>query len=490
MSESLDPSGSAITVDSSVTLRTPGLTGEAIYHAPAVPGTRSQPFGTQAFEGALSEASVAEEVAVEIEADQEPPLPGGTRAADAQRTIELEVDPPPADQGQFVLTSDESGVITWSFAPAQTAVRDRRRTYVIRTNQPQEGATEGTRGLISTLGTKLLRVMVFPLVDPIIGRVADFFAAEWEKHYRPYRIRSFTPDSYLGLPPADDHIDWSQLGQGRALLMIHGTGSQAHTGFAGLPRTYLEDLHRAYGGRVFALDHPTLSVTPQKNIEWFFSQVPDGSKLDLDIVCHSHGRLVARVLAEKQNEFSLGSRAVSVNKIIFVAAPNAGTILTDANYMSDYLDSYTNLLNFFPDTAVLDTLQAVIAVAKQLAVGAFKGLDGLESMLPTGNFLQRLNVGARTRGTGAAPRYFALASNYEPKQPGLKLWAQNRLLDDIFKADNDLVVPTAGVYAGNGAAAFPIDEHVVFDQSRGVPHSGYFANEDARSQITDWLNRN
>ena len=75
---------------------------------------------------------------------------------------------------------------------------------------------------------------------------------EWEKHYRPYRIRSFTPDSYLGLPPADDHIDWSQLGQGRALLMIHGTGSQAHTGFAGLPRTYLEDLHRAYGGRVFA----------------------------------------------------------------------------------------------------------------------------------------------------------------------------------------------------------------------------------------------
>ena len=121
MSESLDPSGSAITVDSSVTLRTPGLTGEAIYHAPAVPGTRSQPFGTQAFEGALSEASVAEEEAVEIEADQEPPLPGGTRAADAQRTIELEVDPPPADQGQFVLHSDESGVITWSFAPAQTA---------------------------------------------------------------------------------------------------------------------------------------------------------------------------------------------------------------------------------------------------------------------------------------------------------------------------------------------------------------------------------
>ena len=43
---------------------------------------------------------------------------------------------------------------------------------------------------------------------------------------------------------------------------------------------------------------------------------------------------------------------------------------------------------------------------------------------------------------------------------------------------------------GFGAAAFPIDEHVVFDQSRGVPHSGYFANEDARSQITDWLNRN
>ena len=494
MSEALDPSGTSVNVGN-VIVRTPGLSGEAEYYAGAGPGRRGpqppEPLSTQEFDAALREAGVQEQETVQISDAEEATVPGGTRAVPNQRTLELEVDAPPAGRGQFVIHQDEAGVITWSFAPPSTAgVRGAaRRTYVIRTNQPPEEARQGTRGLTAILGNKVLRVLLFPLIDPVVGEVSELFVRRWEDHYRPHRTRTFTPETYLGPPAADDRVDWSKLGEDRSLLMIHGTGSQAHTGFAGLPRNYLEDLHQAYGRRVFALDHPTIATTPQQNIEWFLKQVPDGTSLNLDIVCHSRGGLVARVLAEKQGEFSLGSRKVRVNKIIFVGAPNAGTTLTDTKYMSDYLDSYTNLLNFFPDTAVLDTIQAVFAVAKQLAVGAFKGLDGLQSMRPNGQFLQWLNVAGGTRDP-AGPRYYALASNYDPIQPGLKLWAENRLLDDIFKADNDMVVPTLGVYDENGASWLPIDEHFVFPKEQGVPHSGYFANEDARQRITDWLSRN
>ena len=104
--------------------------------------------------------------------------------------------------------------------------------------------------------------------------------------------------------------------------------------------------------------------------------------LDLDIVAHSRGGLVGRVMAEKQSELSLGSRTVNARKLVFVAAPNAGTILTDAKYLGDLIDTYTNLLNFLPDTGVVEVIEGVITVMKQLAVGTLKGLDGLQAMLP------------------------------------------------------------------------------------------------------------
>jgi hypothetical protein len=487
MSDYLDPSGEPITVGN-VTLRTPGLEGDASYHSQPGAGIRGVRPVTEALDNALRSALVQDQEAVEISDAREVPVSPGVRVLPRQRTIELEVDAPSADEGQFVLHTDEAGVISWSFAPPTSSAmrRSARRTYSVRTNLPPSEAMTGTRGLTAILGVKLLRVLVFPMTDKVAGKVGDYFAARWEKHNRPYRVRSFTPDNYLSSGSPLDNESWASLAKGRSLLMIHGTGSRTETGFAGLPRDYVEALTHAYQGRVFAFDHPTISVTPKQNVEWFLSEIPEDIRLELDIVCHSRGGLVARVFSEKQQEVSVGSGAVAVKKVIFVAAPNAGTILTDANYMSDYLDSYTNLLNFFPDTAVMDIIQTVIAVAKQLAVGALKGLDGLESMLPKGKFLQDwLNLGPKADAT-----YFALASNYEPIHPGLALWAQNRLFDSIFKADNDLVVPTDGVFAQNGSAAFPINERYVFAKEAGVPHSGYFANEEARNRIRDWLSGN
>jgi len=266
--------------------------------------------------------------------------------------------------------------------------------------------------------------------------------------------------------------------------MIHGTLSRTHTAFGRLPASYVADLNRQYDGRVFAFDHYTLSEDPRQNIDWFIQQLPEGIKLDVDVVCHSRGGLVSRVLTEKQSELSLGSRSISVGKVVFVATPNAGTVLTDAQHLGDLIDRYTNILNFFPDNGVTEVFEGVITVMKHLAVGTLKGLEGLQSMAPKGDFLQHwLNIGGLTN-----TRYFALTSNYEPTDPGLTTFLRDRIVDGIFaQAENDLVVPTQGVFAKNGAAGFPIKDPYVMPVAEAVVHTRFFGMPDAQQKILNWL---
>ena len=91
--------------------------------------------------------------------------------------------------------------------------------------------------------------------------------------------------------------DWARLGEGRALVLVHGTFSTAHGAFGSLPRTTMTALHEAYGGRVVALDHHSVSVTPKENAELLAGLVPDGAALEVDLVTHSRGGLVGREIA-------------------------------------------------------------------------------------------------------------------------------------------------------------------------------------------------
>jgi hypothetical protein len=192
---------------------------------------------------------------------------------------------------------------------------------------------------------------------------------------------------------------------------------------------------------------------------------------------------VSRLLAERQADLALGSRSVRVGRVVFVGTPNAGTTLADADHMGDFIDAYTNLLTFLPDTGITEVLAAVVTVAKQLAVGAVKGLPGLQSMRPGGAFARSLNAGTRCGDT----RYFALASDFTPDDPAFPQFALNGLMDRIFGVPNDLVVPTDGVFRPNGSGFFPIEKPLVFHGHDAVAHTGYFANGRAREQIMEWL---
>src|SRR5262245_66646291 len=104
---------------------------------------------------------------------------------------------------QVLLVKDEAGVLTWHFAEPTRGLGDGGRTFVIDRRvfvSPQPGGPtmpgERTRGVASAIATKVLNVVVFPLIDPVAGRVADYFAGEWEAKKRPYRLRWSTPDDF------------------------------------------------------------------------------------------------------------------------------------------------------------------------------------------------------------------------------------------------------------------------------------------------------
>jgi hypothetical protein len=484
MATQLKPNGAPVNLGR-IVLRTPGLTGAAELRADGIAGLRGEEAMPEWFAASLADADVQAQAVVEIAAARE--VGGGgapTRSTSyGDPAIVLEAPAPGEGFGQMVLATDENGVATWSFAEEETAGEALRggttRTYVIPRKVPPVAGPGETRGVLGFAAKKLLQVLVFPLVTPAFGAVGDFFVSRWEGQKRPYGLRTFSAANHA--LAAREQPAWNDLALGRALLFVHGTFSQSHTGFGKLPAPFLQRLCELYGGRVFAFDHPSVSVDPRENAEWLLAQLP--GPLEVDIICHSRGGLVSRVLSEKQGEILGGQGRLKVRKIVFVATPNAGTILADADHLGDLLDTYTNLLLFFPDGGLSDILDVAIAVAKQVAVGALKGLDGLQCMLPDGPFLKGwLNSGPRVD-----TRYYALAADFEPTGGSLRTLARDRLFDRVFKAENDLVVPTKGVFEANGSGCFPIEEREVFPSGAGVHHSGFWANERACERVFGWL---
>ncbi|MGW5053048.1 esterase/lipase family protein [Actinokineospora sp. NPDC004072] len=459
MAERLRPDGALVRVGD-VTVVSPGMTGQVAVHLPGAPELRGGERPLLA--DALDRADYDTQLTVEVTTPDEGELV-------------VEVPGPGTGLGQLVLAADEDGLLRWHLPVEAADSQDRggdRRTYRIPVAAVPPGS--GERGLIGALGSKLLKVLVFPLVDPVLGRVGDFFARRWEQRNRPEGLVGMT----AGVP------GWSTLAEGPALLFLHGTGSSTRTGFAGLPTSLLGDLHTRYGGRVFAYDHHTLSVDPLANARAFAALVPESARLRLDVVAHSRGGLVGRALCELGAEFGLTPDRLAVRTLVMVGTPNAGTALADPEHLGSWMDRLTNWLQLVPDNGVTDVIDMVLTVLKQLAVGAFRGLDGLMSMNPSGEFLGKLNAGGPVEAA-----YHAIAADYEPP-PGSPLarGLRNGLMDAVFgAAPNDLVVPTEGVHAANGAAAFPLPEPEVFDSGHGVDHLTYWSQPRVHAALDRWL---
>ncbi len=485
MSERLKPNGDAVRLGD-IVLRTPGLEGEASLKGGGTHGMRAAALTTPELEKAFENEGLRAIETIELERTNEVDVsvPGMRSTVFDEPAIELEVPAPTEGWEQLVFFTDESGVINWSFAQDEQGEADHtrgtggRRTYVLRRRVAQSPDRPGTRGLLGALGKKVLKVLAFPVIERVGGEIVEWGVHRWEASKRPHRLRTFTPDDYQIAEGGEEISDWPWPVGEPALLMIHGTFSRAHIAFSRMPVEFVEELHERYQGRVAAFDHMTLSEDPIDNVRFLASRLPQN--LELDIICHSRGGLVSRLLCEQRSRFGLDSLAV--RRVIFVAAPNNGTALADPKHMGTYIDSYTNLLNFFPDNGITEILEGIINVVKSIAVGGLEQLRGVQSMNPRGSFLPELN-----RGSRGAARYIARGADFDPSPQGFNEFATDGLADSIFGEKNDLIVPTASVYASNPSEYFPVNHRHVYPRQAGIHHSGFFGHPDALDRIRDWL---
>ena len=334
-------------------------------------------------------------------------------------------------------------------------------------------------------------MLIYPITDRLVGPLVDTFAGKWEAKNRPYRLRTVTPDNYDRADVADltaNDSEWARLSGGRSLCFVHGTTSSTASAFAGLAREDIAALSEAYGGRLFGFDHFTLSHSPILNVQELSQRLPTGMVLDADIVCHSRGGLVAREIVERSGTHGLTDR-LKVGEVVLVGVPNAGTALAQPDHMIHMIDRLTSAINFLPDGPATWILEGIITAVKVIGHGGLKSLDGLASMNPDGAYLEALGA----ERTGEA-RYRGIAANFEPQgttfdRLALKLFVGDKVMDRVFEdAQNDLVVPTAGVSTATGPGfPIPTSEMLMLPATSGVIHTTYFANQQVRDQLRAWL---
>lgn len=124
-------------------------------------------------------------------------------------------------------------------------------------------------------------------------------------------------------------------------------------------------------------------------------------------------------------------------------------------------------------------------LVQYVAQGVLGGLRGLEVMDPSSDFLAAMN---RTATEGVA--YRGIAADYEPTVRGLKRivsGVKDIGVDAVFEgAENDLVVPTLGVFTGGSRFAIDGSEVIRFDASRGVTHSTFWTEAEVGERLQAW----
>ncbi len=494
MREQLKPNGKKVST-SNVEISAVGFSGKVRVHKRGSAGMRGAEDTKERLLDALERCGYREQVTVEISEPRVHTVKRKEGRSKEPREPEITLTVPGVTDsfGQVLLACDEDGLLTWHFPEEAASIGDSKRrtlrnTYRIPAHKVGKPSTE-KRGLIGAVGKKLFKVLAFALADKALGAAGNYFVSRYEQSRMVHRLRSFTADNYRNPEVEDmDSEAVRKLSSGKALLFIHGTASRTHKAFALLPEDLVSELKSRYQGRVFAFDHPTLSVSPTDNVKWLadtLKSIQPKSPLEVDIVAHSRGGLVGRVICECPAEAGLDSGLLSVVNLVMVATPNAGTPLANRKHLGSFVDTLTNCLEFFPDNPATDTLDIVLEVLKQIAVGVIGGLDGLQSMEPQGPFLQgRLNKLATVQAI-----YHAIAADYEPG-PGTALsrYTRDYLTDLVFGGvANDLVVPTEGAYEYNGASNFPIKDVLRMDSVEMVEHSGFWDRPAVLAKLRNCL---
>jgi pimeloyl-ACP methyl ester carboxylesterase len=325
----------------------------------------------------------------------------------------------------------------------------------------------------------------------------------------------------------DDPKLVSAAKEGPLLIFIHGTGSHTLGAFKDLRATAVavdwEPLAGRFGERVFGLEHRTFSESPIDNALALAEAIPAGARLSL--VTHSRGGLVGdllclgalddalinayrreapvneketdwqkrvreKVAAEEQRKLRelrrlLDTKRFQIERYVRVAAPARGTALLSDNldvFLSGFLSLTSSLVGALTGpagSAVMSAFKRIVLEIADKRVDA-RLVPGIEAMLTDSPLGVLLAQAPRRQGVAMAVITGDIEGGGILKRLGVMF------TDWMFfdRADNDLVVDTASMYAGLARTS---ETRYLYDQGAFVNHFSYFDNRITRTALRDWL---
>ena len=309
------------------------------------------------------------------------------------------------------------------------------------------------------------------------------------------------------------------------LLFLHGTASSFTGSFGGLapdpeakgeriPPDDWDALKAKYPGRILALQHKTLSVSPVQNALDAAKLLPEGAQLHL--VSHSRGGLIGELLClndlpkaylesfakmpddvdtdnrdeiasirKKEAEFieqlaaELARKHFVVQRFVRVASPARGTILASKR-LDLYLSVLLNILGLIPvlSESTLYTLLKAVTLETARRRTDPRQLPGIEAMMPESPLINLLNQKDLKSTADLAVIAGDLAAD--------GIWQRLKTLavDLFYMQPNDLVVNTSAMYGGMERRT---TANYFFNKGPHVNHFEYFKNTGTRALLRAWL---
>jgi hypothetical protein len=356
----------------------------------------------------------------------------------------------------------------------------------------EQAAPTRTRGFLGDVLLSAFEVLTGfakePAADFVASRVVQRIDGQVDAG-----VYTLAPEALSPLKDSGHKLDQVPASDEPMLVLIHGTFVETVSTFGKLwvmhPQR-VRELFRVYGGRVYALDHPTLGASPVANALTLVKALPPGARLHL--ATHSRGGLVAEVLARVAGQRQLGAedlaafpgaeyasqrrelqdlaaavvaKDIRVERVVRVACPARGTLLA-----SKRLDAYLSVLKWSLDLVGVPVVPSLLDFLTEVARRrADPGeIPGLAAMIPGAPLLEWLN-GAEEPVPGELR---VVAGDIQGDS--VTSWIKTLLADAYYWTDNDIVVQTRSMYAGSpreGGASF------LLDRGGKVTHFAYFSNE-------------
>ncbi|WP_332643155.1 DUF7379 domain-containing protein [Aeromicrobium sp.] len=412
-------------------------------------------------------------------------------ASDGLATLAL--DSPPSGAGVvMVADSDPDGIVTFHSAEryradralaADEAVEGDRLTFTIPLSRlvdpPRDG--EMTDLAIPAPVKKIITFLFHDVAEMAVREAAEWLADRWEDEHRPYELKRLDvgepgKSAWAEFPVAG----WPDLQDKKVLLLFHGIFSTVESAFGGLDgllegetgKTPYQLLAEKYD-HIIGWNHPSVSVDPLENAIRFSEHVGTDVVPTVDVLCHSRGGLVARLVAGEQTTKVAAS--VTARQIVFAGTPNSGTVLVEPDNLEHLINRFVNLLRWIPpgpwSAAKLD-VEGFLHLVKFIGMNIEEGLPGLV-------YMSEENMKIHNKDFTVTGSRHAIGANFEPTDMAKRLLdtAEDRLV--FANVDNDVAVPTAQVNVG--------EEPPVTTDRGDTWHGTYFKDPQVRAQLLEWL---